>query len=85
MATAHTETRTKKTAAKASPDAIALLKADHREVEGWFEEFEGTNSDSKKQKLADKICTALKVHTAFDSLRENPRFKALIARTGVKE
>lgn len=66
MATAHTETRTKKTAAKASPDAIALLKADHREVEGWFEEFEGTNSDSKKQKLADKICTALKVHTQIE-------------------
>jgi hemerythrin superfamily protein len=66
MATANTETRTKKTAAKTSLDAIALLKADHREVEGWFEEFEGTNSDSKKQKLADKICTALKVHTQIE-------------------
>lgn len=29
--------------------------------------------------------TGLNVHPAFDSLRENPRFKALIARTGVKE
>ena len=47
-------------------DAIALLKADHRDVEGWFEDFEKTNSGSKKQKLATQICTALKVHTQIE-------------------
>jgi hypothetical protein len=33
-------------------DAIALLKADHREVEGYFEEFERARSDARKQELA---------------------------------
>jgi len=47
-------------------DAIKLLKADHDEVAGWFEDFEKTNSESKKQKLADQICTALKVHTQIE-------------------
>lgn len=47
-------------------DAIQLLKADHREVEGWFEDFEKTSSDSKRQKLATSICTALKVHTQIE-------------------
>ena len=42
------------------------LKNDHREVEGWFEEFEETSSGSKKQKLAKQICTALKVHTQIE-------------------
>lgn len=49
-----------------SPDAIKLLKDDHREVEGWFEDFEKTKSDSKKQKLATQICTALRVHTMIE-------------------
>ena len=40
------------------PDAIALLKADHREVEQMFKEFEKTDSLSKKQELAKQICTA---------------------------
>lgn len=47
-------------------DAIELLKADHRQVEEWFEEFENTTAPSKKQKLADNICLALKVHTQIE-------------------
>jgi len=43
-----------------------LLKADHREVEGWFEQFEKTRSDDRKLELAGKICTALKVHTEIE-------------------
>lgn len=49
-----------------APDAITLLKSDHREVEGWFEDFENTNSGAKKAKLARQICTALKVHTQIE-------------------
>jgi hemerythrin superfamily protein len=67
MPSTQTETRAKKTARKTpDQDAIQLLKADHREVEGWFEQFEKTKSDSKKQKLATQICTALKVHTQIE-------------------
>ena len=42
-------------------DAIALLKADHRKVEGLFEKFEGTKGQSK-QAIAEQICNELKIH-----------------------
>jgi len=47
-------------------DAIALLKADHRKVEGLFEKFESAKSAAKKQALAQEICTELLVHTAIE-------------------
>ena len=55
-------------------DAIALLKADHREVEGYFSQFEKTRSDDRKQTLADKICNALKVHTTIEEEIFYPAF-----------
>ncbi len=57
-----------------SPDAVALLKADHRQVEAWFGEFEKTRSDAKKQKLATQICSALKVHTQIEEEIFYPAF-----------
>lgn len=48
------------------PDAIKLLKDDHKQVETWFDEFEDTNSSSKKNKLAAQICLALHVHTRIE-------------------
>lgn len=63
----HAQTKPRRSARRAeTPDAITLLKNDHREVEGWFEEFEKTNSAAKKQKLANRICTALTVHTQIE-------------------
>lgn len=47
-------------------DAIQLLKADHREVEGMFGQFEKTNGAATKTKLAEQICLALKVHTQIE-------------------
>lgn len=49
-----------------APDAIALLKADHRAAEALFEEFEGTTSEAKQKQIADKVCTALIVHTMIE-------------------
>ncbi|MBA4354636.1 MAG: hemerythrin [Novosphingobium sp.] len=46
-------------------DAIALLKADHRTVEGLFEKFENARDD-KKQALAQQICNELKIHTIIE-------------------
>ena len=43
-------------------DAVALLKADHRQVEEWFEDFEKARSDDRKVELAANICNALTVH-----------------------
>lgn len=53
-------------ARKPAPDAIRLLKNDHREVEDWFDEFEEATSGPRKQKLARQICLALKVHTKIE-------------------
>jgi hemerythrin superfamily protein len=55
-------------------DAISLLKADHNEVKKWFGEFEKTRSDSRKQQLAQQICTALKAHTTIEEEIFYPAF-----------
>ena len=48
------------------PDAIALLKADHRKVEELFEKFEKAKSDSVKTSLVQQICTELTVHASIE-------------------
>lgn len=48
------------------PDAIALLEADHREVEAYFEQYETLEDLAEKKALADKICLALKVHAQIE-------------------
>jgi hemerythrin superfamily protein len=55
-------------------DAIALLKADHRQVEEWFSQFESTSSSSRKQDLWQKICAALKAHTMIEEEIFYPAF-----------
>ncbi|MET0337562.1 MAG: hemerythrin domain-containing protein [Caulobacter sp.] len=48
------------------PDAIALLKADHRKVEELFESFEKARGVERKQTIAKQICTELIVHTIIE-------------------
>jgi hemerythrin superfamily protein len=65
----------KKTASRSkTPDAVALLKADHRQVEQWFSQFDKSNSKSKKQQLADSICEALTIHTTIEEEIFYPAF-----------
>lgn len=60
-------TRSKqKTGATAAPDAIALLKADHRTVEELFEKFENAKRSDQKVRLAQEICDELTVHAAVE-------------------
>lgn len=76
MATANRKSATKKPASKtarktarseAKPaDAIKLLKADHKEVKTYFQQFEKLEDDTEKQALADKICLALTVHAQIE-------------------
>lgn len=47
-------------------DAIALLKADHRNVEELFESFEGATGGGKKKALAEQICMELTVHAKIE-------------------
>lgn len=58
----------------ARTDAISLLKADHRQVETWFEQFEKARSDDRKRDLAANICDALRVHTAIEEEIFYPAF-----------
>jgi hypothetical protein len=53
-------------AAEAKLDAVALLKADHRKVEGLFAKFEAAKSDGKKRALAEQICMELTVHSKIE-------------------
>jgi hypothetical protein len=76
-------TRAPRAAGSSAPrDAIALLKADHRQVEQWFEEFDSARADAKKKNLATNICQALTVHTKIE---EEIFYPAFLATTGEKD
>ena len=66
----------------ARDDAIALLKADHRDVERMFGEFESTRSADRKSDLAARICSALRVHTTIE---EEIFYPAFLEATGQTE
>jgi hemerythrin superfamily protein len=70
MARAKTKTRTRRN----GNDAIALLKADHRQVEGWFEQFDKARTAARKLELANRICNALTVHTRIEEEIFYPAF-----------
>ena len=58
--------RSRSTARRAtSQDAVALLKADHREVDELVQQFEKARSD-RKEAIARRICTALTVHAQIE-------------------
>ena len=59
---------------RSAKDAIALLKADHRQVEQWFSEFEKAKDNARKSRLAQQICDALKVHTEIEEEIFYPAF-----------
>jgi hypothetical protein len=59
---------------KAGPDAIALLKADHRQVAEWFKAYAKASAEARKAKLAGQICSALKVHTRIEEEIFYPAF-----------
>ena len=66
--------------AKTGPmDAIALLKADHKQVAEWFDQFESARSDEIKQTLAHQICAALTVHATIE---EEIFYPAFLEATG---
>ena len=67
-------TRTSASRSRGGNDAIALLKADHRQVEQWFGQFEKARDDQRKLELATSICNALKIHTMIEEELFYPAF-----------
>ena len=57
---------TTRSAASKGPDAVALLKADHRAVEKLFGQFEKAKDTDRKKALADQICKELTVHATVE-------------------
>ena len=47
------------------PDAVALLKADHRKIEELFEEFKEAQSEGSEA-LVLQICTELSIHAMLE-------------------
>jgi len=60
------------------PDAIALLKEDHRKVEGLFERFEKTRDDARKTPIVKDICTELIIHCLIEEELFYPTFRGRV-------
>jgi hypothetical protein len=63
-------------------NAIALLKADHREVEALFKEFKKAETATRRRQIAQSICLALRIHTTIE---EDIFYPAFLAATGATE
>ena len=48
------------------PDAVQLLRADHKKVQGLFDQFDRASDGGRKGELAQEICNELKVHTQIE-------------------
>lgn len=64
---------TRRRARTRDPLAIKLLKQDHREVQGLFDDYEQLEDEAEKLALFQKIATALKVHTQIEEEIFYPR------------
>lgn len=56
----------RRTSSARSKDAVQVLKADHREVERLFREFQKASGEQRKMQLANKICSELMIHTQIE-------------------
>ena len=61
-----------------APDAIALLKDDHRAVEALFEAFESAKGGRAKQKIANQICMELIIHAQIEEEIFYPATKEVV-------
>ena len=66
-------------------DAIKLLTEDHRTVEGLFERFEKASDSQKKEQIARRICTELKVHTLLEEEVFYPALRGKIGDDDIDE
>lgn len=76
MTTVTNTSATSKT--PATKDAIALLRADHKEVSDLFANYEKTRSNAKKKALVTKICSELSVHTQIEEEIFYPAIKTAL-------
>ncbi|MFC7537974.1 hemerythrin domain-containing protein [Sphingomonas sp. GCM10030256] len=70
---------------KSAPDAVTLLKEDHRKVEELFADFEKAKGDGRKKKLAEQICAELIVHTRIEEEIFYPACEGKVEEDDLKE
>ena len=70
---------------KKAPDAVTLLKEDHRRVEDLFASFEKAKGDGRKQKLAEQICAELIVHAKIEEEIFYPACEGQVEEDDLKE
>lgn len=61
-----TVSKAKSTNNKSPNDAISILKADHKLVDGLFKQYEDAKTDKKKKELVDEICKELTIHAKVE-------------------
>ena len=59
-------------------DAIMLLRADHEEVKGLFDQFENASGTERKRQIAERICNELKIHSMIEEEIFYPAFRGQI-------
>jgi hemerythrin superfamily protein len=63
---ARKKTASRRSASTRTPDAIALLRADHQTVQDLFDKYEKTRGEDRKGALAEQICKELTVHAQIE-------------------
>jgi len=66
-------------------DATHLLIEDHREVEKLFAQFENASGDGRKEQIARKICTELKIHATIEEEIFYPALKGKVKEADLSE
>lgn len=61
-----------------APDAITLLRDDHKKVSALFEQYEKSRSAAKKQAIVGTICRELSVHATIEEEIFYPAVKAAL-------
>jgi hemerythrin superfamily protein len=77
-APAKAAAKSSRAAAASGPDAIALLKADHKRVSDLYAQYEKTRSVAKKRSLVASICQELSVHAQVEEEIFYPAVKAAL-------
>ena len=60
-------------------DAIAMLKADHRHIDDLLTEFAKSRWPLRRQSVADRLCSLLKIHIALEQGIFLPAFRGRLA------
>ncbi|HYC48428.1 MAG TPA: hemerythrin domain-containing protein [Burkholderiales bacterium] len=58
--------RSRSSSTRRTPDALALLRADHQKVDQLLQQFEKARGSDRKESLAETICRELTVHAQLE-------------------